>query len=156
MRGSRGGCGITQRGSPHWGGPGWVPRGQRGAGPRDAARPRPPDPQPGRAGTGTSRRGTDPRDRPPPGQTPGPHVPHHAGLTCTMALEPITSRTCPLRLVPLGSAKFTISAYWANWRVGGRVRGVGGIFCPPRPRPCLAAPAHQLCLSFPSRGLGVH
>lgn len=38
------------------------------------------------------------------------------GLTWTMALEPMTSRTCPLRLVPLGSMKFTISAYWANWR----------------------------------------
>ena len=39
-------------------------------------------------------------------------------LTCTTALVPDTSSTCPLLWVPLGRVKLTISAYWANWQEG--------------------------------------
>lgn len=75
-------------------------------------------------------RGTEPRTEPQdraPGQSPGQPLP--AALTWTMALEPTTSSTCPLRLVPLGSVKLTISAYWANWGGGGQaeVGGQGGM-----------------------------
>lgn len=34
--------------------------------------------------------------------------------TCTTALEPVTSSTCPLLLVPSGSVRWTISAYLGN------------------------------------------
>lgn len=42
--------------------------------------------------------------------------------TCTTALEPVTSSTWPLLLVPSGSVRWTISAYLGNCRCEGRPR----------------------------------
>lgn len=39
-----------------------------------------------------------------------------AASTCTTALEPFTSSTCPLLWVPSGSVRWTISAYLGNCR----------------------------------------
>lgn len=50
---------------------------------------------------------------------------HTRFLTCTTALVPITSRTCPLLLVPSGSVRWTISAYLGNWFKQTTVWGAG-------------------------------
>lgn len=89
---------------------------------------------------------------PHPTASPLPLRPRCAGLTWTMALEPITSKTCPLRLVPLGSMKFTISAYWANCRDRIGVRRVGGLLSPPPDHPLQPLSASPASVSPPVVG----
>lgn len=132
---SRGGCGITQRGSARWGHGAGDVAGQLGRGEDGLHVPvcwgaagravwENWDKRP--AGSCQLRQPPLEGDK-SPGQSPGPPpASHHAGLTWTTALEPITSRTCPLRLVPLGSIKLTISAYWANWEGQGQGEMGGG------------------------------
>lgn len=125
------------RGSSWW--PSRRAVGQQGATGQGTASPRTPLPQAAKPLLeGDRAPGQSPRPR-STHTSPVPPRPRRPVLTWTMALEPITSRTCPLRLVPLGSMKLTISAYWANCRDRVGVRW-GGLLSPSPTAPCSPHP----------------